>query len=938
MFIGNGMVSESSNRMMDNGALVQIKSKKRNIMKNKSTILMVLMLSFYMSISCVYAGGNSKEVLVEHSVATAKAPMAEYLFESVTDNVTYDSSEFGNTANIFGISSISSPRGKGLLFNGKDSYVDCGNPPELNFGKSVSIECWVRPDALPAGEVGIAGKGVSAYGLTYYKNGYVYWYISSGTNHLTANLELGQWQHVAGTYDGTTSRLYLNGKQTGTKHLNVPVKTGGKFFIGATATKSGVFNGGIACVKVYDYALSAETIEAHFKGNSELIIEKPQPVTDGQELKGDGYTLKVAENGRMQVCIGDEWYVLGSSFSYPGKAIGWNHFGKQGDSKESAWQPKLVSCGKGELELSASGDNYSLRRMIRLDGNKFTVSDTIRNKTQENLGVLYKSDVTSPVAFKERLLSGDNQTSEQMAAENPTVFVAQSKSSLGWLAEDAILRLQLSTFARSSQADMSALRFALPPGQSYTFKWSVYPQKAGSDYWTFINQVRRDWKVNTQVIGPFMWRGLTKGEFMKRLTDPVALRQYLTRERAQVVALMPWLDYDNFNALTGKPATRAETKALFQEAYKAIKAVNPQIKVIGCIEGNIVTLPDELALEIRTAFKGRSSGCAPCSKEQMEILGRHMLRWQDCLLKNKQGNHLLESYYRGSRADYQMLAIGVIPALNNGQHLFWLDQAKFLLEDVGLDGLYIDQFNLAFGNLQRYSYDKWDGVTVDIDPATGEILRKYTDGAWVSVGAQKNLVDYVMKKGSYMVANTHPAEPVMQAAGIHRFYECEFGVDPRTWADGEEPPLMNSPAKGHLSTPIALGYRPNFRGNRPEESKDYAHTVMKAAIAYLRHGLLYYSYANEIPETGPGAGEYGPINEMFPCTPVELHKGWILGEERIVTAVSGDFPWRQERRPEVIVFDMTGRAIAAKSEITKSERGWSVKIKLQDWQNIAVVK
>ena len=49
---------------------------------------------------------------------------------------------------------------------------------------------------------------------------------------------------------------------------------------------------------------------------------------------------------------------------------------------------------------------------------------------------------------------------------------------------------------------------------------------------------------------------------------------------------------------------------------------------------------------------------------------------------------------------------------------------RFLLEEVGLDGIYIDEFNQAWNRSVR-SYSGWDGVSVEINPQTGEIARKY---------------------------------------------------------------------------------------------------------------------------------------------------------------------------------------------------------------------
>ena len=45
---------------------------------------------------------------------------------------------------------------------------------------------------------------------------------------------------------------------------------------------------------------------------------------------------------------------------------------------------------------------------------------------------------------------------------------------------------------------------------------------------------------------------------------------------------------------------------------------------------------------------------------------------------------------------------------------------------------------------------------------------------------------------------------------------------------------------------------------------------------------------------------------MFPITPVELHEGYIIGQERIITNRSGLFGWGDSSRHEVHVFDDQG--------------------------------
>ncbi|MGI6461872.1 MAG: hypothetical protein ACOX5J_17610 [Candidatus Hydrogenedentales bacterium] len=137
---------------------------------------------------------------------------------------------------------------------------------------------------------------------------------------------------------------------------------------------------------------------------------------------------------------------------------------------------------------------------------------------------------------------------------------------------------------------------------------------------------------------------------------------------------------------------------------------------------------------------------------------------------------------------------------------------------------------------------------------------------------------------------------------------------------------------------------------------------MRTVAAHLRFGQLYYYYFDGVPrpqlpdarrrrrdeEPGPDeaqlvdgrlAGEFGPVTAMFPFTPRELHEGWVLGEERLITAVSGEFPWPFDRTPKVRLFNRFGLEIPKPQAHVKFRAGtYAVQITLDDWHEIAVVE
>jgi hypothetical protein len=198
------------------------------------------------------------------------------------------------------------------------------------------------------------------------------------------------------------------------------------------------------------------------------------------------------------------------------------------------------------------------------------------------------------------------------------------------------------------------------------------------------------------------------------------------------------------------------------------------------------------------------------------------------------------------------------------------------------------------------------------------------------------VLNYILRKGGKVVANSFPCVRETQSLPVFRFAEMENDpVSPLAYLKGK-PPCFPSQAKGHLASPIILGLRPARLG---QEGKDHwAELITKGVITGLRNGLLYYYYTGEIPADGPGAGDYGPVNHMFPFTPVELHSGWLVGQQRIIACVSGTHHWPGEQAPVCHRFDLKGREVPHRFELTRQGDGWQVKVVLDDWNEVAVLE
>ncbi|MCR9153834.1 MAG: T9SS type A sorting domain-containing protein [Bacteroidetes bacterium] len=110
----------------------------------------------------------------------------------------------------------------GLSFDGIDDRVDCGNNSSLQLsGSAITLEAWIYPTAWASqvwqGNIINKENNSPDYGymLRCGAGGALNFNIGGGSwNELSSpanTLSLNTWQHVAGSYDGSMIRLYVNG-------------------------------------------------------------------------------------------------------------------------------------------------------------------------------------------------------------------------------------------------------------------------------------------------------------------------------------------------------------------------------------------------------------------------------------------------------------------------------------------------------------------------------------------------------------------------------------------------------------------------------------------------------------------------------------------------------------------------------------------------------
>lgn len=199
------------------------------------------------------------------------------------------------------------------------------------------------------------------------------------------------------------------------------------------------------------------------------------------------------------------------------------------------------------------------------------------------------------------------------------------------------------------------------------------------------------------------------------------------------------------------------------------------------------------------------------------------------------------------------------------------------LDELGYDGIYWDQLSHPG---QPVAYGMFDGHSAIPDIATMTVRERVALIPLISLGFQEQQTRRVLDAGGVLIGNSEPETATMTALHFPRFVEA--------WHPSR---LVDA----HLYCPLGLG-----SPDRIQSEDDIARNIRD----HLLWGGLWYYYLNwnRVQLTRPTITAH-----MFPFTPIELHAGYLIGEERILTAKSGFFGWGDTSAHRVFVYDEVGR-------------------------------
>ena len=931
-------------------------------------------------------------------VSAGEGPVAHWDFNEGRGSVLHDRSGNENHGTIHGARWVPSGVGSALRFDGEDDYVDCGNGPGLDITGPITLMAWIQPTEANRGEPGIVGKFFESYAITYY--GEAFWYISSGGNNLSVPTHIGSWVHVAGTFDGTTMWIYLNGVERRTKPSKFPsVEHGKNFLMGCVVgdpenmdvnlQKTAFFPGLIDDVRVYDRALSESEIircyneEAAGKGNepfdenrlgrftlepffypdreravlsvnfhwvrellegatmaAELARPGDQPLQiralDSEDARheaeaefslaglepgayelravlraGDetvtraavpfeyplppqppvvapavartpplpapvtppAYGVELRAGGGFVVTVAGHAFPVESSYSYPHGGDNRLSAGAADTQGEAEWRVSTNRAAAGLYGVTAAGRFYEITRRIALEPSRIVVRDTIRNRGEEVVGIIVDNHLNTR-ALKDAKVT--NMT-------NPTIFVGAGQVGVGLIALDDLYQLQQESSSTDGRAGVRTAHFGLDVSASYTLEWAVYPT-ASADYYDFINQVRRDEGISGRVDGAMAFVGrrdppspdfvdlrnlayFSIGCLGKPADDPtVSLEGWEFMEYPKEVALIK--------------DTWARTKALFPRAAVMFHVAH-SLYATGTPEQ---LWPDSRAIDTN----GRQFHYGP---DTLEYHGR---------------------YFSKDRFDEGWRWWIYYPTESNSFGKAMIEATEFMMKDMDADGMWADGFISGYVK-GGYSYDRWDGHSVTIDPETKLVTRKKTCVPYVALPVLKQVVRIIRDNGGVVLTNGHPGPRSLWRE--HMITCSETG-------GGDARPVGGL----HLGRTLCpLGNPYTIKNGRD---------VYRDILSKLELGALYFWYGNH-----QALRHNTLVEHMYPITFESIHRGTVRGMERIVTKISGVYGWPGDRAlHQVFLYDARGALTRSRFLTTVDASSVRTELRLGEDQSAAVVR
>lgn len=241
---------------------------------------------------------STKDTFCYYNESSSLGEVSIWHFDQGSGTIAFDSSD-DNDGTVNGATWTTGVQNNALLFDGENDFISMADSENLNFDQELTVMAWVKWSINPStGEswANIINKGEDAQWQIQHSNDNSNFEFAVKTDEsrvwIFSNIEPKQevWYHVAGVYDGSEIRLYVNGSLdnqddlTGDIHVtDHPLNIGRRSYF-----EDRYFAGIIDEVYLYDKALSDEELQTYYNQTKPQQNDDDALIAQWNFNEGDG--------------------------------------------------------------------------------------------------------------------------------------------------------------------------------------------------------------------------------------------------------------------------------------------------------------------------------------------------------------------------------------------------------------------------------------------------------------------------------------------------------------------------------------------------------------------------------------------------------------------------------------------------------------------------
>ncbi|MFM7398908.1 MAG: LamG-like jellyroll fold domain-containing protein [Verrucomicrobiota bacterium] len=600
------------------------------------------------------------------------------------------------------------------------------------------------------------------------------------------------------------------------------------------------------------------------------------------------YSLEVVgQGGGFAVRIGAQSYPVESSFSYPHGGENRLVVGAAMDAAgEKEWTIKTEKMGEYGYRIVATGKHYRLTRELTPQPSRIHVKDHIENLTDADIGLA----LDNRVDVREKA----DVNLQALAAPIPPLFVRAKDHGLGLVPLDDIYQYTQATYVKGNTGGSKIAGLGIAKGAAHTLEWAVYPI-ATPDYYDLVNAIRRDEGLNGLTVDGCLSFSHSGVWLRKAPPEPLVKfggLKYAASGALTKVADDPELSFQGIEFLHNPK----ESEAL-RKNYAEWKSRYPNI-VPGFHVAYNIYATDQPGKLYADSLMLSGSGKHDMYANPARYLGENRRRegWAFfpyyATMKNSFGKDVLKS-------------------------------VEFMMDDIGVgmvwaDGL-LSGYAAGMGDFPTgfvRTLEPWDGFSVELDPATKTIRRKWGIGAALGKDVILEYIRRINAKGGRVWIN-HMTSVPRSFARQEAYWAAETND-----GDARCASLHLSPAPHGLANPTQIA------------TTQMVYDDIRAKLSWGSFFAYYWYTGNASFLTHPMI-----TTEMYPLTIESIHAGRIQGRERIVTLNSGIHGWSQDNHlHDIRLFDARGRMTPHAQLTTADHSGTRTDLQLTPGQTAVIVR